>query len=192
MGRGTKESGDQVRAFARHLGCSLPTARKYRAAQSPEWEEWLHAKHPSGAGEIGKPAGNRTEWERAQIAREHAWAVLEKIQRRIESAGDEELPALARALRMQRRTYEDACAHEERAKLKAGQLIPRRLLEDVESTLISPLNDAFRALKNSVAGRLPQQDRAKFYNAWQASLPGWQRAIAALDDGFERLLRETC
>lgn len=173
------------------MGCSLPTARKYRQEARVEWEEWLHAQQHPGAGKIGKtaPAG-AAEWQRAEIARENAWKALEKIQRRIERAGDEELPALARALRMQRKTFEDACDHAESAKLKAGQLIPRRLLEDVESTLIGPLNDAFRALKNSVAGRLPQQQRAAFYNAWQASLPGWQRAIAALDDGFEKILRE--
>ena len=192
MGRGTKEAGDQVRAFARHLGCSLPTARKYRQEQRAEWTDWLHAEHPAGAGEIGKTSGGGTEWERAEIAKENAWRALEKIQRRIEHAGDEELPALARALRMQRKTYEDACAHAERAKLKVGQLIPRAALADVETTLITPLNDAFRALKNSVASRLPQKDRAAFYNAWQASLPGWQHAIAALDAGFEKLLTESC
>lgn len=202
MGRGTKEAGDQVRAFARAHRVSLPTARKYRrdpvtGEPRREWVEWLRASAAPGAGgglqrvAQQKKAGT-SEWERAEQAREAAWRALEKIQRSIEHAGDEELPALARALRMQRKTYEEACVHAEKAKVKAGQLIPRAALENVTATLIAPLNDAFKALKNSVAGRIPQQHRAEFYNAWQASLPGWQHAVAALDAGFEKILRESC
>lgn len=198
MPRGLTEKGDQIRAFAREKGVTPRTARMYRkdpktGEPRAEWLEWLAGGGHQGAAAKVEPdaprrSSVREEWERAVEARETAWENLRRLQERMKSVSSEELPALARACREQRRAWQDACNHAREAEVAAGRLISRDVLAEVERALVVPLNDAFRALRNQVASQLPVNVRAQFYNAWKRSQKGWERGVAAIDMRIKDLL----
>lgn len=198
MPRGLTEKGDMIRAFARWKGCTVRTARLYRkdpgtGRPRPEWVEWLRSREDQGAavkdGAAVPVVNGVSEWERAAAARDAAWDTLRRLQARVMEVGPEEMPAVARAVREQRRAWADACRHAQDAELAAGRLIPREKLEHIERDLVGPLNDAFRSMRNNVAGLMPKNMRAHFYNAWKGALPGWERAVGAIDMEFEKMLR---
>lgn len=193
MGRVSTAEGMQVRAFAAHIGKSVQWARKLKREGSREWREFC-----AGGGVKRRlepralPAGPGDDLRRALEAKEVSWRMyVRAAETANEGAGDiTQQVALNRAAREAREMYERACRHAADMQVQAGRWVSMERVVAIRDAM-GQLADVVQNWETVLAGKLPDEMRPAFHDAFCAGLPAWNNGVKAVDDYIASLLM-TC
>lgn len=190
MGRVSTAEGMQVRAFAAHIGKSVQWARKLKREGSREWREFC-----AGGNVMRKldsralPAGPGDDLRRALESKELAWLMYKRAAEMAnEGVGDvTQQVALNRAAREARETYERACRHAADMQVQAGRWVSMERVVAIRDAM-GQLSDVVQNWETTLAGKLPDEMRPAFHDAFLAGLPAWNNGVRAVDEYIASIL----
>lgn len=187
MGRLPTEEGAQIREFAAKIGKSLQWARELRKKNAPEWQEFLGKRKVEP--ELVEVEVAEDDLTRAQVAKESAWRMWQKATRVAASDGTAASvdASLVRVAMMARKTYEEACKHEKTLAVEAKLWVPLSAVMGMRAAL-PMLTDLVQQQRTVLAGRLPDECRREFYQAYDASNAAWNNGVQRVEDYFRGLL----
>ncbi len=173
-----------VQAFARAQGCSVQWARLCRRENRPEWQAFLAG--PKQKVEVVYTAG--TDFEKAREAEERCWQAYLRADELARQCDDPAmLAALNRAAAVARAAHEKAARQAKQAAIDERRYVPLANVEGLR-VHIGKLGELVQQWRTKVAGRMPQEMRQAFFEAFDESRADWNTEVESLDGEIRALM----
>ncbi len=187
MGRKTEEAAE-VAAFALAHKVSERTARNHRGRNTVEWRSFLAERARGAAQQVTSP-----DVDRAKKLVEQSWmdwkVVSARYSKEAVMCDPKNVAALERAVSGAMKRYHEAVKSLEEVMRMRREVVPAERVWAIKREM-APLGSLILSLESNIAGRLSENARAEFAEAFETVAPEWNAGIDKIIVYIEELL--TC